>query len=110
MNKDGYKDSTAETAIRNVAKEEERRRKEMDNFGKCRKCGKRIVFIRMKSGKAMPCDPIVRRYTLGGNERVVTTRGEVVAATFSDDADEGDGVGYVSHFATCPYADTFRNR
>ena len=31
-----------------------RREKAPDNFSQCRKCGARIIFVRMKSGKSMP--------------------------------------------------------
>lgn len=34
-----------------------RREKAPDNFSQCRKCGARIIFVRMKSGKSMPVNP-----------------------------------------------------
>ncbi len=78
----------------------------MYDLGKCSKCGMSIFFVRMKSGKMMPCDPGKRNYTDGGKERIVLLSGRVVSGTFTDG--EGDGFGYTSHFATCPYAANFR--
>ena len=71
--------------------------------GKCRICGQRILFIRMKSGKIMPVNDVFINYTLSGNkkERVVTIEGDVVACDGPVPADEADGFGYISHFATC---------
>lgn len=77
-----------------------------ENIGQCRSCGKRIRFIRMKSGKSMPVDESFVNYKLsaGGKERIVTPTGDVVACITGVDAREADGFGYVSHFATCPNA------
>lgn len=73
------------------------------NIGKCRKCGKRIMFVRMKSGKSMPVDETFVNYRLEtlGKDRIVTPDGDVVVCTAGVDAKEADGFGYVSHFATC---------
>ena len=38
-----------------------RREKAPDNFSQCRKCGARIIFVRMKSGKSMPVNPELRK-------------------------------------------------
>lgn len=80
------------------------------NLGQCRSCGKRILFIRMKSGKSMPVDELFVNYKLeyGGKDRIVTPTGEVVACISGVDASEADGYGYVSHFATCPEAKRHR--
>ena len=74
---------------------------------KCKGCGKPIVWI----GK-IPCDPeqIIYRQEKKGNLRVVTPNGEVLSAVLSDDPSTATGVGYISHFATCPQADRFRRR
>lgn len=74
----------------------------------CRKCGARIAFIRMKSGKAMPVDTApVRFHPCGGPETFVTYDGYVVRGKRGSDSTE---TGYISHFATCPAADSFRKR
>lgn len=55
---------------------------------RCSSCGAEIVWIASaKSGRPIPCEPPL--------VTVVTRGGEVVT-------------GYVSHFATCPHADTHR--
>lgn len=79
----------------------------MGQFDKCKKCGKRIMFVRMKSGKSMPVDPQFLNYRSGGKERIVTPGGEVVAGTITDDPANCDGYGYISHFATCEYSKMF---
>ena len=60
----------------------------------CRGCGAPIVWIRTAAGKSMPCDaePVLSA-DIGG------------LAAF-----EPDGVGHVSHFATCPAAEQFRRK
>lgn len=77
---------------------------------KCRSCGARILFLTTKKGHKMPVDPTVTRYKRveGGTERVVLDNGEVVACTTDIPAEESDGIGYVSHFATCPNAKAHR--
>ena len=50
----------------------------------------------------MPVDPNLINYreVPGGKERIVTPNGMVIAGERSN-PDEADGVGYISHFATC---------
>ena len=54
------------------------------NLGTCRKCGRRVIWIRTKAGKNMPCDLEILPYqiprTKTGTQRFVTEVGEVVAA------------------------------
>lgn len=74
-------------------------------FGTCAYCGKRIMWVRTKAGKNMPVDPTLisfRRPKAGekDKERIVTQTGEVVAAEKADNA-VAEGIGYISHFATC---------
>lgn len=75
-----------------------------ENIGKCRSCGQRIIFIRMKSGKSMPVNSQLVNYKIvsGGKDRIVTPTGDVVSCIGGVDASEADGFGYISHFATCP--------
>ena len=63
-------------------------------FGNCRNCGDRILWIRTAAGKNMPVNPelISYRAVPGGKERIVTQDGSPEVA---------DGIGYISHFATC---------
>lgn len=62
-------------------------------MSKCRSCNAEIIWIETKSGKMMPCDPT----PLADGEGVL---GKVV--------DDGSGTLYISHFATCPEADSWR--
>ena len=80
------------------------------NFSTCRGCGRQILWTRMASGKRMPCDPDLVTYWQrpGGSKKIVTPNGEVISAELSGDLDKATGVGYVSHFATCPEGDRFR--
>lgn len=88
-----------------------RREKAPDNFSQCRKCGARILFVRMKSGKSMPVNPnFVNFRRDGGKDRIVLANGEVTSGTIVTDPGEAQGFGYVSHFATCEYAQTFRRK
>ena len=77
-------------------------------FTHCSKCGARIMFLRMTSGKKMPVDTNFVNYTAGGKDRIVLTNGKVVAGTVVNDPQKADGFGYISHFATCKYANNFR--
>ena len=82
------------------------------NFGQCRGCGCRVLWIRTKAGKNMPCNPTLINYRKesGGKEKIVTQEGEVVSGITGVDQEEADGIGYISHFATCTQAKSFRKR
>lgn len=113
MNREGYCDPTAEKALRNV-EYEERRLYFMSSFGKCRNCGKQIVWIRTKAGKSMPCNPNLVSYRLPkdgekGKERLVLENGEVISAV-EVSSDEAEGTGYISHFSTCRNVVSSRKR
>ena len=79
------------------------------NVCKCRSCGAEIVFVMMQSGAKMPCDAGIRHYRVDpkGEATFVTENGLVLRGTPDFD---GETVGYVSHFNTCPHADQFRKR
>ncbi len=77
---------------------------------KCRSCGAKIIFLKTKKGHMMPVNPIITRYAKvdGGKEKIVLDNGDVVSCTTNVKAEDADGVGYVSHFATCPFAHKHR--
>lgn len=77
---------------------------------RCKACGARVVWIRTRSGKRMPCDAdtIVYWENPKGSKKVVTPDGDVVSADLKGKPENATGVGYVSHFASCPEADRFR--
>lgn len=79
-------------------------------FTCCRKCGARITFIRMKSGRQMPVNPYFVNFKKGGKDKIVMENGGVTSGTIVTDPKQADGYGYISHFATCAYANTFRRK
>lgn len=60
----------------------------------------------------MPCNvgEILYRAAPNGPVKLVTAAGTVISAVPWTDRDSADGIGYVSHYATCPGADRFRRR
>lgn len=56
-------------------------------MAKCKWCGRPIVWVNTKNGRAMMCDDV--------KQTVVTDDGEVVS-------------GRVPHWVTCPAADKFK--
>lgn len=80
-------------------------------MNECRSCGQPIVWVKLKSGKANPCDPQLHSIKTGGRGMTLVTKdGRVVSGEpcgFDDGADES---GYISHFATCPNASKWRKR
>lgn len=77
----------------------------------CKSCGAEIVWIRMKSGKMMPCDALGVAYDPddNGTLTLITPDGEIVKGNPSQDFKHCKW-GYCSHFATCPNADQHRRR
>ena len=82
------------------------------NFGQCGGCGCRILWIRTKAGKNMPCNPTMLNYRKDaeGKEKIVTPNGEVITGITGVSPEEADGIGYTSHFATCTQAKRFLRR
>ena len=81
------------------------------SISKCRSCGASIIWIRTKAGKNMPVDSLIHsiRRNPKGKENLVTPAGEVVRGDIVS-SDEAEGNGYISHFATCPYAMSHRKK
>ncbi len=80
--------------------------------GKCRGCGAPVVWIPTPGGKSMPCDAeqVLYRARKGAKGKIVTPNGQVLSADIGVAPEAATGVGYVSHFATCPNAGEFRRR
>ena len=55
----------------------------------CRGCGKLIVWTKMQSGRPMPCDPEIIRFTKGGTQAYVTPDGFVIHGTPKQDRADG---------------------
>ncbi|MBQ1805791.1 MAG: hypothetical protein II010_07785 [Oscillospiraceae bacterium] len=81
-------------------------------MAKCKGCGAEIIWIKTPSGSRHPCDPEQVTYWARprATGRVVTPNGEVITCDFEGDLHKATGMGYVSHFSTCPAADRFRRR
>lgn len=82
------------------------------NITTCRACGAPIGFIKTVAGKTIPVDAVevVYRQTPQGSQKIVTPNGEVVSGEITEDSTHATGIGYISHFATCPQADFFRKK
>lgn len=86
--------------------------KSSNQFGTCVYCGRQVLWIRTKAGKNMPVNPELisyRRPEEGKKaaEKIVTQSGEVVCAD-KVDSNQAEGVGYISHFATCRRQERYR--
>lgn len=80
-------------------------------MAKCKGCGADIRFIKLKSGKAIPVNPSpVFIEDRNGTEIIVTTDGRVSNGRQEIVKSQNQCLtrGYISHFATCPFANTFR--
>lgn len=79
-------------------------------ISQCRACGAEIMFIKSVAGKTIPvnAEQIAYQQKAGGSLKVVTPNGEVISGELAGDPQKATGIGYISHFATCPEADKFR--
>ncbi len=82
----------------------------MSRYGRCTKCGAKILWIKTPTGKNMPCDPDLIPYWQNskGKKHIVTPNGEVIACQLEGDAQTATGLGYVPHWGTCPCAKEFK--
>ena len=88
------------------------REEKWDGMSRCRSCGAEIIWIKMASGKSMPVDPDPVTYWArpGAAGKVVTPNGEVYSCVFEGNLSQATGLGYISHFSTCPNAASHRRR
>ena len=81
-------------------------------MSKCRSCGAPIIWITTKAGKAMPCDAEPIFFDLADmsdkDTKAFVKENGVIAIGIENP--EGQEVGHISHFATCPQADRWRTR
>lgn len=79
-------------------------------MAKCRGCGADIIWIKTPGGKSMPCNPIPVTYweKPKAQGKVVTPNGKVLSCEFKGDPQNATGIGYISHFSTCPKAVRFK--
>lgn len=84
--------------------------------GICKACGAEIVWIRMRSGRMMPCDALQVLYTpdpKNGRLTLISEEGRIVKGNPAPVPIEPGiqcCIGYGSHYATCPAADRFRRK
>lgn len=79
----------------------------------CKACMAAIVWIKTPAGKSIPCDATPRYYIEKprvGSKKIVTPNGQVLSCEYTEDPAKATGVGYVPHWATCPYARQFRRK
>lgn len=79
-------------------------------MSKCKSCGAELIWIPMASGKPMPCDAQKVSYNPDfhhGELTLVTPDGKIAKGNYDPD---GEKIGYISHFATCPAASKHRKR
>lgn len=82
-------------------------------MAKCKGCGAELKFIKLKSGKAIPVNPTpVFIEDKNGSEIIVTTDGRISNGRQEIVTSQNQFLtrGYISHFATCPFADQLRRR
>lgn len=81
-------------------------------MAKCKGCGAEIIWIGTAGGKSIPCDPAQVYYweRAKAKGKVVTPNGEVLSCVFEGDPQKATGIGYVSHWSTCPCAGQFKRR
>lgn len=109
MNGNGY--CVIDMAINGIKKTIGAVMQKGEPMAKCKSCGADIIWIKMQSGKSMPCDPYKRTIIKGkGKEVIVTNNGEIIHGSFADFEHGANAVGYISHFSTCPNANKHRRR
>ena len=76
----------------------------------CRGCGKPIGFIKTVYGKTIPVDPDAFIYIPGhdGCDTFINADGTTERGWKAPYPAKDTKTGYISHFATCPEADSFR--
>lgn len=84
----------------------------MEKLTKCATCGTEILFIRMASGKWMPCDPRPVEYQpdQAGKQLLIAPNGVTVKGKAEGEGKGSGFFGYRSHFASCPGAAYHRKK
>ena len=78
-------------------------------MSRCKGCGAEIDWIMTHTGKYMPVDPEPVFVAVDdGSDVFVTDEGEVIHGREVPANDGSAEVAFVSHWATCPAASSFR--
>jgi len=75
---------------------------------KCRSCGAEIKWIKTIAGKNMPVNPEAVSFDDVDESTVLVCEDGTVMASHGVLVDEDGKDWFVSHFATCPEADSWR--
>lgn len=80
-------------------------------MSKCKACGAEIVWIRMQTGRSMPCDEGLVPYKQceNGKDTVITQNGEAIRCRLQFEGIP-TGLARISHFSTCTQPERFRKR
>jgi len=89
-----------------------RKKWEEEKMPKCKGCGAEIIWIGTLGGKSIPCDPQPVAYweKPKAKGKIVTKNGMVLSCEFSGDLNKATGIGYISHWSTCPKANDFKRK
>ena len=81
-------------------------------MGRCKGCGREIIWIMTPSGKCMPCDPEQVPYWKDSKAKgkIVTRSGDVVSCAIESVSGCEMSFGYIPHWSTCPVAWQFKRR
>lgn len=75
----------------------------------CKACGASIVWVQTLTKRWVPCNEGLIPYKLDpkGDQSLMDDRGEVIRCRTAFDG-KADGSARLPHWATCPYADSFK--
>ena len=78
----------------------------------CKKCGANIYFIQMRSGRFNPVDTALRNLIPDetGKDIIITEDGTLKRGRLVGMEDGPHTVGFIPHWATCPFADSFKRK
>lgn len=81
-------------------------------MGKCKGCGREIIWIMTPGVKLMPCDPEPVPYWKRekAKGKIVTPNGMIISCDLQGNQQTATGLGYVPHWSTCPVAGQFKRR
>lgn len=84
----------------------------MINTTECRACRAPIFFIKTQKGTCIPVDAesVIFKPDPAGSATFVLMDGSTQRGLKVSEQGEDTKIGYISHFATCTEADSFRKR
>lgn len=78
----------------------------------CKACGADLRFIRMTSGKMMPCDhgAYIIQANPADKDVWITPDGKMIHGRVRETAEEAPHIAYRPHWASCPGAKQFKDK